>query len=699
MTISRNTARSLLVFLLAVIFALLSNYCFTGEFITRFNDTTGDVWGRQQIAGSVFLILALGASCWAFKRQENFPLPSPGVSAASAPSSSQTEAVNLRSFLPALLAYLLSGVVYVLMGETSVVRWTWLLSIVLLLVPLWRQFSLKPLRSIAAWEYLLLVIIVFLAFMLRYNDIDKLPLHVDNDVAIMGLRSRRLIENGDWRWVGMAKTVHSLSEHQFIAWSMRLFGVSLTGLSMFSILAGSATCIVVYAYGRILFNRWVGLLAAAFLAFNYVHIHFSRQVFGPLATLFVAAAGLFLVHGLRSGRLLSFALGGVAIGAGLLDYYSARIGPLLVVGLFALWWLQRGRQTQVDYGHWAVAVLGVLVVFGPNLIYGIIEFAQFRGRGQDVVLWTDPAWAHLTQKYNSQGNAMVVIWEQIKRTLLAPFYFPDESTICHLRKPMLGAFTALSFIFGLGFCLRRGLRFSHAFLLLWVGATFLFGGMLTIDPPFWPHLNIAVPGMAIVAAIGIERLVRRVAIESGGVIEKLLPAGLAAAVLFSGVHDWEVYYRFARDHAAGRVIAMRQIRSFSKEFRVYLISPDYKWEQETFQFFAPQIDGRNLSEQDLLKAIPPIEKPTVFMVFEGTSPEVLKKLNATFPYARREAFWDGWGWPVLTQVEVFPPHYTYAPQRFRPPEKYYVDFTGWRLIALFLVLAIALGALLIEKEK
>jgi len=50
-------------------------------------------------------------------------------------------------------------------------------------------------------------------------------------------------------------------------------------------------------------------------------------------------------------------------------------------------------------------------------------------------------------------------------------------------------------------------------------------------------------------------------------------------------------------------------------------------------------------------------------------------------------------------VEVFPPHYTYAPQRFRPPEKYYVDFTGWRLIALFLVLAIALGALLIEKEK
>ncbi len=689
----RKPVGSLLAYLPAVLFALLSNYFFTGEFISRFNDTNGDIWGKRQVAGAVFLFLAVGASIWAFRRQDDLPrwAPTEGRSPSGTP--------GLRAFLPALTAYLLSNVIYLVMGETPVVRWTWLLGIVLLLLPLWRQFSLKSLRSIAAWEYLLLVIVVFLAFMLRYNDIDKLPLHVDNDVSIMGLRSRRLIENNDWRWVGMAMTVHSLSEHQFIAWSMRLFGVSLAGLSMFSILAGSATCIVVYGYGRILFNRWVGLLAAAFLAFNYVHIHFSRQVFGPLATLFVAAAGLFLVHGLRTGRLLSFALGGVGLGAGLLDYYSARIGPVLAIGLFVLWWLQRRKHIQVGYRHWAVALLGTLVVFGPNLIYGMLDFAQFRGRGQDVILWTKPAWTHLTQKYNADGNVMVVLWEQTKRTLLAPFYFPDESTICHLRKPMLGAFAAISFILGLGFCLRRCLRFTHAFLLLWAGATFLFGGILTIDPPFWPHLNIAVPALSLIAAIGIERLFRRVAIECSGIVEKLAPAGLAAVVLFSGIHNWEVYYRFARDHAAGRVIAMRQIRSFSKEHRVYLISPEFKWEQETFQFFTPQIDGRNLSEQELLKNIPPIDKPTVFMVFEGTNPEVLKKLNAAFPHARREAFWDGWGWPVLTQVEVYPPNYVFAPQRFRPPEPYYVDFAGWRLIALFLVLAIALGCLLIEQES
>ena len=689
-----RTRGPLLLFLPAVVFGLLGNYFFTGEIITRFYDTNSEVWGGRQIAGAVCLALAIAASVWAFGRREDFAeiRRTDGGPTTGAPQ------LRLASFAPAITAYLLSTVIYLIMGETAVVRWIWLLSIALLLTPLWRQVSLKALRSIAAWEYLLLVVLTFAAFLVRYTDVENLPLHVDNDVSIMGLRSRELIESNDWRWVGMARTIHHLSEHQFIALSMRLFGVSLTGLAMFSILAGSATCVVVYAYGRIFFNRWVGLLAAAFLAFNYVHIHFSRQIFGPLATFFVALAGLFLIHGLRSGRLLSFALGGIAIGAGLLDYYSARIGPVLIIGLFALLWLQRKRHPQVGYAHWGLALLGILAVFGPNLVYGLVEFSQFSGRGRDVILWTDPAWAHLSQKYHSEGNTLVVLWEQTKRTLLAPFYFPDESTICHLRKPMLGGLTALSCMLGLGYCLRRWRQFPPGFLLMWIGVTFVFGGILTIDPPFWPHLNIAVPALALVAAVGVERLVRRVVETCGGAVEKLAPAALAAAVLFSGIHDWEVYYRFARDHATSRVIAMRQIRSFSEEHRIYLISPDLQWEQETFQFFTPHIDGRDLAEEDLLKNIPPIEKPTVFMVFEGTKPETLEKLKAAFPYARREAFWDGWGWLVLTQVEVYPPDYVFAPQRHNPQKPYLIDFAGWRLVALLLVLAIALGSLLIGRQ-
>ncbi len=691
---SRSLLGSLLPFLPAVVFGLLANYFFTGEFITRFHDSSSDVWGGRQIAGFVCLVLAIGASFWAFGAREDFP-GSPGPGADSAPDSTRW---TFAAFAPAVVAYLLSALLYLLTGETRLVRWIWLLSIALLLAPLWRQFSLKSVRSIAAWEYLLVVLITFVAFLLRYTDLENLPLHVDNDVAIMALRSRELIENNDWRWVGMARTIHHLSEHQFIALSMRLFGVSLTGLALFSVLAGSATCVVVYAYGRLFFNRWVGLLAAAFLAFNYVHIHFSRQIFGPLATFFVALAGLFLIHGMRSGRQLSFALGGIAIGAGLLDYYSARIGPVLIVGLFALWWLQRKRHPQVGYAHWGVALLGVVAVFGPNLVYGLVEFSQFNGRGRDVILWTDPAWTHLSQKYHSEGSAPVVMWEQIKRTLLAPFYFPDESTICYLRKPMLGGLTALSFMLGLGYCLRRWRRFSTGFLLMWIGVTFVFGGILTIDPPFWPHLNIAVPALVLAAAVGIERLVRRVADTCRGQVERFAPAALAAAVLFSGIHDWEVYHRFARDHATSRVIAMRQIRNFSAEHRIYLISPDLQWEQETFQFFTPTIDGHNLPEQELLKGIPPIEKPTVFMVFEGTQPETLEKLQDAFPHARREAFWDGWGWPVMTSVEVYPPDYVFSPQGHNPPRPYLIDFSGWRLVALLVVFAIAFGSRLIGRD-
>lgn len=40
------------------------------------------------------------------------------------------------------------------------------------------------------------------------------------------------------------------------------------------------------ALGRELWSTRVGLIAATLLAFSYTHIHFSRTMFGAIATLF-----------------------------------------------------------------------------------------------------------------------------------------------------------------------------------------------------------------------------------------------------------------------------------------------------------------------------------------------------------------------------------------------------------------------------
>jgi len=685
------STKSALRILPVVALGLTANALFTGEPLTRFNDTASDVWLARHAWGAVALALAIGFAVWSFGPQDNYPASVGAVRS----DSGRSRRGRVWRFLPAIACYLAAGGLYAFQGETNYVRWLWILSVVLLLVPLWRDGKWADFWPLALWEYLLLLAIVGAAFVLRYVDLTEVPFQVDNDVSIMALFSRRLIESHDWRWVGMAPTDHHFSEHQYLALSMRLFGTDHYGLTMLSVLAGSATCVLVFYFGRIFFNRWVGLLAAAFLASNYVHIHFSRIIFGPISTFFVVLGGLFLVQGLRSARLLSFALGGASMGAGLLGYYSARIGPVIFLALFAVWWFQRKRDPRVPLGHWLVALAGIVFVFGPNLVYSLVEFDRYSGRGNEVVLWTDNAWNHLSEKYRSDGSASVVIEEQVKRTLLAPFFYPDESTICHLRKPMLGALTALSFIAGLGFCFRRFFDLTTLYLLLLVGVTFVFGGILTIDPPFWPHLNIALPGMALVAAIGLERIASR-AIQAWGTRARLIvPVGLAAAVSFSGLHDWEVYYRFARDHGSQRIHAMRQIRALPPDHRVYLVSDDTKWEQETFQFFTPLRDGRNLAAKDLLAEIPPIEKPTVFFIFDGVDPGCLDAVSRAFPYARKQAFWDGWGWPIFTRVDVYPPGYVAGPLIRRAPAGFLWSMPGWRILFLVGIVALYLGAILV----
>jgi hypothetical protein len=90
----------------------------------------------------------------------------------------------------------------------------------------------------------------------------------------------------------------------------------------------------------------------------------------------------------------------------------------------------------VRFKLWWIGFGGALVVFGPNVAYLIDEFQRFSGRGNHVLIWTEEAWRHLSLKYQSGGSVWIVLKEQILRAALAPFYFPDESTICYLRRPI-----------------------------------------------------------------------------------------------------------------------------------------------------------------------------------------------------------------------------------------------------------------------
>jgi hypothetical protein len=692
--------RILLPVLASAGLALLANGLLTGEPLTRMRELDPLRWGGAQTAGSIILLLAVAAAAWAFGGGDDYPhavgsAPDPKKKAGrgSPPTgSSQPFVPRWTAFLPAAALWLASSVLFATAGETALVRWLWLGSIVAFALPFLRDRS--PVHGSAPMsfgELALLGAIVAGAALVRGIDLTSLPRQVDNDVSLMGLFSRRLVEMDSWRFIGMAPTRHPYSEHQFIGLGMRLFGHDHFGLAMHSVIAGTASCVVLHLIGRLVFNRWVGLIAAALLAANWTHLHFSRLLFGPLATLFVLLASWLLLQGLRYGRARDFALGGACVSLAAMDYYSGRIGPVLAVGLAGLWFWQRHQFPHVRFKLWWIGFGGALVVFGPNVAYLIDEFQRFSGRGNHVLIWTEEAWRHLSLKYQSGGSVWIVLKEQILRAALAPFYFPDESTICYLRRPMLGAVAAAGLTLGLGFCVRRWRQPACAFPVFSVIAVLVLGGVLTIDPPYWPHLNIAVPALCLIAAIGIERLARRVHEALPPRASSAVPSLVVFCLLATAVHEWEVYEEFARRHAGGRIHAVREIQQLPAGSRVYLVSNAVRADQESFRFLTPQVSVRNLSPEDLRQKSPRLDAPLAFFVFDDAPAEVRGLLEQAYPGCRVEGFLDGWNLPVFTAFYAHPPGLEVHPQTWAAtsrrlsemPGGWIAILTGFALIVLF----------------
>ncbi len=425
--------------------ALLSNFFFTGEWLTRFNEVFNERWSWRQTLVTGLLAAAIAGSAWCFGRKDDY--------AAEAVESGCTgKPRGWLRLLPAAVLYATATVMYLSAGETAAVRWLWLAGVVALLIPLFRGSRIREFWTFEFWEYSLLALIVAGAFALRYVDLTNIPQHMHHDVAIMGEKTRTMLQANDARWIGMsAATEHPFSEHQLLMVGMHFFGVSYYGMAMLSVIAGTASVAAMHYLGRILFNRWVGLLAAGFLAIDYVHIHFSRIIFGPVTTLLLLIGAVFLAHGIKRGSRLGFALGGVGFGLALLGYYSGRVGVVILACLVVVWLWQRRNYTHITAGCWGLVLAGVVFTFGPNLAYGVKNFTQFNGRGNSVILWTPKAWTQATEMYNAKDKPAEVIKQQTRRALLTPFYFHDSGTLCGLTRPMLPALAAVFFYARAGF--------------------------------------------------------------------------------------------------------------------------------------------------------------------------------------------------------------------------------------------------------
>jgi len=107
---------------------------------------------------------------------------------------------------------------------------------------------------------------------------------------------------------------------------------------MTSVLLGVATVALMYAVGRRLYNSRVGLLAAAFLTFDTVHVYASQVVKNDVLMVFLLVAALWFACGImQMGRTRDYAFAGLSVGLATAAKYNALAGALLILSAHLLY--------------------------------------------------------------------------------------------------------------------------------------------------------------------------------------------------------------------------------------------------------------------------------------------------------------------------------------------------------------------------
>ncbi len=289
---------------------------------------------------------------------------------------------------------------------------------------------------------------------------------------------------------------------------VQMFGNTLGGLRSASAVFGALTIPAVWALGRNLYGRAVGVSAALVITALPLHVHFSRiaipNVFDPL---FGVLALAFVARGLAVGGRGNWAIAGFALGMTAHFHESGRLlfGPLviLLVGLVIIGRVGRGSYhspaplrnvrglaiTLLVVGLMAVPVLGVWATTGAEMA-GRLERAGRSGAHWRRVL-TDPAGP---EALHTLRGARESVYLYVAR--------PEGSLFYGGTQPLVPSFAVPLLILGFAAAVIRG-RGGGPLPWLWVLGVALATGILMRHPTDAARHVVGTPAIALLLALGL----------------------------------------------------------------------------------------------------------------------------------------------------------------------------------------------------
>ncbi len=480
-------------------------------------------------------------------------------------------------FLLALLGYGASAGLFLLRGETALVRWLWLAGVVLLVASQtpWGRWRAAPARWRQDWRsYGLPALLLLLAAFLRLYKLAELPQDLHGDMASHGLQAQALLAGQAGGIVRLGWADIPMTGFLPAAIMMRLSGdTGVLGLGLASALGGVLSVWGLYVLLNETLGRRVAIIGAALLAISYTHIHFSRiaEYMDPVP--FAVWALALLAIGLRRGQSLPFVLSGLCLaGAGLM-YYSGRV-ILVIVALFLLYLLLVDRRLLWANRRGLLWLgMGAVVGMGPMLLLFLLEPAGWLQRSREVWVFNPPVLEHSRHKYGVETVGQIML-EQTRRSLLMFNQSVDSSTQFGLARPLVDPVTGPLVVLGTAYALAHPRQWRSGLLALALLTVVVLGSILTDNPPFWPRLVfVLAPAMGL-AALAVDRVWQATTDafgwETGRIVRTVVVGGLVYLALF----NWLTYYEAVVDNGRPRALVGRLVAALPADAVVCIVPED-----------------------------------------------------------------------------------------------------------------------------
>lgn len=238
-----------------------------------------------------------------------------------------------------------------------------------------------------------LIVILVVALGLRLINLGfGLPNLYDPDEPIFMITALKLLKDGTFNpgWFGHpgSTTIYLLAiidvvtvvvglvsgrfadVHQFAAAAYADPALLFLPSRLAMVLIAVACVYLTYRVGRSLFGQPTGLVAAALLALNPLHIAWSQVVRTDIhASLFMLASLLFTLRLARTGRLRDYLVAGALVGVAMATKWPSATGFVAVIGACAY-------RISTDREH-ARRQLGLLGLAGVAVIVGLFLASPF----------------------------------------------------------------------------------------------------------------------------------------------------------------------------------------------------------------------------------------------------------------------------------------------------------------------------------